>query len=78
MDADQDKEEQRVDVHDPAIFEDLAWEVECTAKTWKVLRDRHVPHKLKEVWWLYMAYNFSFNKQIKFSTYRSVTLHILF
>ncbi|XP_071941655.1 TPR and ankyrin repeat-containing protein 1-like [Antedon mediterranea] len=33
---------------DSAVFDNLTWEVECTAKVWKFLRDRHVLNKIKQ------------------------------
>ena len=54
-DADDDEEmieeegETTTDVEDLTIFDNLTWEVECTAKVWKILRDRHVQHRLKQV-----------------------------
>ena len=54
-DADDDEEmmeeegETIADVEDVTIFDNLTWEVECTAKVWKILRDRHVQHRLKQV-----------------------------
>ena len=32
---------------DPSIFDDLVWEVECTANVWKLLKDKQVPEFLK-------------------------------
>ncbi len=45
----EEAEEIAIDVEDTSIFDNLTWEVECTAKAWKILRDRHVQHKLKQV-----------------------------
>ncbi|XP_072045621.1 TPR and ankyrin repeat-containing protein 1-like isoform X2 [Amphiura filiformis] len=44
----EEEEEAIADVEDPSIFDNLTWEVECTAKAWKILKDRHVQHKLKQ------------------------------
>ncbi|XP_038048876.1 TPR and ankyrin repeat-containing protein 1-like [Patiria miniata] len=42
---DDDDDDRAIDVK---IFDDLTWEVECTAKVWKFLRDKLVLHSLKE------------------------------
>ncbi|XP_033107816.1 TPR and ankyrin repeat-containing protein 1-like [Anneissia japonica] len=33
---------------DSTIFDNLPWEIECTEKVWKFLRNRHVPEKIKK------------------------------
>ncbi|XP_033107815.1 TPR and ankyrin repeat-containing protein 1-like [Anneissia japonica] len=33
---------------DSTVFDNLVWEVECTAKVWKFLRDRRVPEKIRK------------------------------
>ncbi|XP_022098419.1 TPR and ankyrin repeat-containing protein 1-like [Acanthaster planci] len=45
---DEEDEDEEMEAIDATIFDDLTWEVECTAKVWKFLHDRQVPHKLKE------------------------------
>jgi hypothetical protein len=30
------------------VFENLEWEIECTADVWKALRDKHVLPELKQ------------------------------
>ena len=32
---------------DPQVFDNLEWEIECTAEVWRTLRDRHVLPELK-------------------------------
>jgi hypothetical protein len=32
---------------DPQVFENLEWEIECTADVWKALRDKHVGKIMK-------------------------------
>jgi hypothetical protein len=34
--------------YDPQVFENLEWEIECTADVWKALRDKHVLPELKQ------------------------------
>jgi hypothetical protein len=39
---------------DPQVFENLEWEIECTADVWKALRDKHVLPELKRTWWSFL------------------------
>ncbi|KAK3609568.1 hypothetical protein CHS0354_019581 [Potamilus streckersoni] len=45
----EDEEEEEVEeiTIDAQVFDDLAWEVECTADVWKKLRDKHIPPAIK-------------------------------
>ncbi|XP_033629676.1 TPR and ankyrin repeat-containing protein 1-like isoform X2 [Asterias rubens] len=45
---DEDEDEDEEIIINASIFDDLTWEVECTAKVWKFLRDKQVLHSLKE------------------------------
>ncbi|XP_072047467.1 TPR and ankyrin repeat-containing protein 1-like [Amphiura filiformis] len=44
----EEEEEATAGVEDTSIFDNLTWEVRCTANVWKILRDRHVQPKLKQ------------------------------
>ena len=46
--ADDEVEEDIVQEIDANIFDGLAWEVDCTAEVWKVLKDRKVPFEMKQ------------------------------
>ncbi|XP_038048886.1 TPR and ankyrin repeat-containing protein 1-like [Patiria miniata] len=46
---DDDDDDEVMGAIDATIFDDLTWEVECTAKVWKFLRDKLVLHSLKEM-----------------------------
>ncbi|XP_022098421.1 TPR and ankyrin repeat-containing protein 1-like isoform X2 [Acanthaster planci] len=48
MGSEEEEEDEEMEAIDATIFDNLAWEVECTAKVWKFLHDRQVPNKLKE------------------------------
>ncbi|XP_063448737.1 TPR and ankyrin repeat-containing protein 1-like isoform X2 [Mytilus trossulus] len=50
QDLDDDEEESIEEQFqfDPQVFENLEWEVECTADVWKALRDKHVLPELKQ------------------------------
>ncbi|WAR27596.1 TRNK1-like protein [Mya arenaria] len=43
-----DDEEEDQFIIDAQVFDNLEWEVECTAEVWKTLRDRHVTTELKQ------------------------------
>ncbi|XP_045164107.2 TPR and ankyrin repeat-containing protein 1-like [Mercenaria mercenaria] len=45
-DEDTDDEEEDFEI-DVQVFDNLEWEVECTAEVWKTLRDKHVIPELK-------------------------------
>ena len=44
-----DSEDEVADVMDSSIFDNLTWEVECTAQVWKLLRDKRVQQSMKQV-----------------------------
>ena len=46
-DADNDDDDDDDTDIDPSIFDDLVWEVECTANVWKLLKNKQVPEFLK-------------------------------
>ena len=43
----EEEEDDAVDIN-AAVFDDLEWEVDCTAEVWKVLKDRKVPFEIKQ------------------------------
>ncbi|KAL3888661.1 hypothetical protein ACJMK2_001026 [Sinanodonta woodiana] len=48
--SDDDEEEETEEIIiDSQVFDDLAWEVECTADVWKKLRDKHIPPDIKTI-----------------------------
>ena len=45
-DIDDNDDDDKTDI-DPSTFDDLVWEVECTASVWKLLKKKQVPEFLK-------------------------------
>ncbi|XP_070564892.1 LOW QUALITY PROTEIN: TPR and ankyrin repeat-containing protein 1-like [Ptychodera flava] len=42
-----EEETDEMDELDPSLFDDLAWEVECTSAVWKILRDKRLEQGMK-------------------------------